>query len=72
MLKQLSIRVLKFFLAGHGMSGRMGKYFLLAVLVGVLTGFVTVGFYWMIGLAKTLVETGCAHAFVSTLSTPQP
>ena len=71
MLKQLSIRLLRFFLAGHGMTGRMGKYFFLAVLVGVLAGLVTVGFYWMIGLAKSLVETGCGHEFLSTLSTPQ-
>ena len=70
MLEQLSIRVFKFFFAGHGMSGRTGKYFFLATLVGALAGFVTVGFYWMIGLAKALVENGCGHAFLSTLTTP--
>ena len=68
MLKQLSINVFKFFLAGHGMSGRTGKYFFLAALVGILVGCVTVAFYGMIHLAKEYVMEGLGHhEFMSTL-----
>ena len=39
----------KFFLAGKGLSFRTGKYFGQALLVGIIAGFVVVGFRMMIG-----------------------
>ncbi len=38
----------KFFLGGDGMSFRTGRYFLESILVGLLSGFVVVGFHYMI------------------------
>lgn len=55
MPRRIPVSAFKFFLAGHGMSGVTGKYFSLAALVGVLVGFVTVAFYWMIHLADVCV-----------------
>jgi len=67
-LRRLSRGSFKFFLSGHGMSVKTGKYVALAALVGVLVGFVTVAFYWMIRLAKVYVMEGLArHSFQSTL-----
>ena len=40
----------KFLLAGKGLSFRTGKFFGQALLVGVLAGFVVVGFRFLIGL----------------------
>ena len=42
--------VRKFFLAGRGLSFRTGKYFSQALLVGILAGFVVVGFRYLINL----------------------
>lgn len=68
MFKRLSIAVFKFFLAGHGMSGQTRRYFLLAALVGVLVGFVTVAFNWMIRFAQVYVMEGLGrHRSFSTL-----
>lgn len=67
-LRQLSRSSFKFFLSGHGMSVKTGKYVALAALVGVLVGFVTVAFYWMIRLAKVYVMEGIGHhSFLSAL-----
>lgn len=55
MPRRIPVSAFRFFLAGHGMSGVTGKYFSLAALVGVLVGFVTVAFYWMIHLADVYV-----------------
>ncbi len=48
MLHDLSISSWKFFRAGKGLSFRTGQYFGEAALIGVLTGFVVVGFRYMI------------------------
>ena len=61
MLKELSKGSFKFFLSGHGMSVKTGKYVALAALVGTLVGFVTVAFYWMIHLAKVYVMEDIGH-----------
>ena len=61
MLKQISRGSFKLFLSGHGMSVKTGKYVTLAALVGVLVGFVTVAFYWMIHLAKVYVMEDLGH-----------
>ena len=68
MLKEISRGSFKLFLSGHGMSVKTGKYVTLAALVGVLVGFVTVAFYWMIHWAKVYVmeELG-HHDFMSML-----
>ena len=68
MLHRLTIGTFRFFLAGHGMSVRTGKYVFLAALVGALVGFVTIAFYWMIRLARVWVMEGIGrHTFMSTL-----
>ncbi|MCR5414908.1 MAG: chloride channel protein [Kiritimatiellae bacterium] len=46
--RRLSKSSWKFFWAGDGMSFRTGRYFGESMLVGVLAGFVVVGFEWMI------------------------
>ena len=61
MLKEISRGSFKFFLSGHGMSVKTGKYVALAALVGTLVGFVTVAFYWMIHLAKVYVMEDLGH-----------
>ena len=68
MLKEISKGSFKLFLSGNGMSVKTGKYVTLAALVGVLVGFVTVAFYWMIHWAKVYVmeELG-HHDFMSML-----
>ena len=61
MLKEISRGSFKLFLSGHGMSVKTGKYVSLAALVGVLVGFVTVAFYWMIHWAKVYVMEDLGH-----------
>ncbi len=46
--KRISKTSWKFFLAGDGMSFRTGRYFLESILVGLLAGFVVVGFHYLI------------------------
>lgn len=48
--KQLSMKSWKFFLAGDGISVRTGRFFMEAILVGLMVGFVVVGFRYMIEL----------------------
>jgi CIC family chloride channel protein len=55
MIKELSKGSFKFFLSGHGMSVKTGKYVMLAVLVGGLVGLVTVAFEWMIAASERFV-----------------
>ena len=50
--RRLSVLSRKFFLAGRGLSFRTGKYFGQALLVGILAGFVVVGFRLMIGWGR--------------------
>ena len=61
MLKEISRGSFKFFLSGHGMSVKTGKYVTLAALAGTLVGFVTVAFYWMIHWAKVYVMEDLGH-----------
>ena len=56
-------------MAGDGMSVRMGRYFGESLLVGLLTGFVVVGFRYMIAFGKTWIMEGLGHhRFLSRLS----
>ena len=59
----------KFFLAGRGLSVRTGKYFGESFAVGVATGFVVVGFRYLIDLGKAWLTEGlCHHHTLSRLS----
>lgn len=51
----------KFFLAGKGLSFRTGKYFGEAMMIGVLTGFVVVGFRYMINFGRQFLMEGLGH-----------
>ena len=59
--KQLSKKSWKFFMAGDGISVRMGRYFGESLLVGLLTGFVVVGFRYMIGWGYAWITEGIGH-----------
>ena len=48
-------------MAGDGMSVRMGRYFGESLLVGLLTGFVVVGFRYMIGWGYAWITEGIGH-----------
>ncbi len=61
MLRYLSIIGFRFFLSGKGLSVRTGKYFGEAILVGVLTGFVVVGFRKLIELGNRFLLEGVGH-----------
>ena len=50
----MRIAILKFLSAGRGLSFRTGKYFGEALLVGLFTGFVVVGFRYLIELGDEL------------------
>ena len=50
MLRRLSITSFRFFLAGKGLSFRTGKFFVQALLVGVLSGLVVSAFHALIVL----------------------
>lgn len=67
-MRALNLGAFKFFLSGHGMSVRTGKYAGLAAVTGALTGVVTVGFYWLIKWAQENVMEGVGrHKLISTL-----
>ena len=69
MFRRLSITSWKFFRAGPGLSFRTGRYFGEAILVGVITGFVVVGFRFMIELGRVwLLERLGHHQFLSKLT----
>ena len=51
----------KFLFAGKGLSFRTGKFFGEAILVGVFTGFVVVGFRFLIDFGTTLLLTRVGH-----------
>ncbi len=60
--KKISISSWKFFLAGGGMSFRTGRYLVESILVGLLAGFVVVGFHYMILLGDAWIfRRACAH-----------
>ena len=56
MFRRLSISSFRFFLAGKGLSFQTGKHFGLALLVGLLAGFVVVAF-------RFLIDLGCVWIF---------
>lgn len=58
MLRKLSLFGWKFFRSGKGLTFRTGKYFGESMLVGVLTGFVVVGFHYMIVFGTSLLMGG--------------
>ena len=66
-LRDLSLSIRKFFLAGKGLSFRTGKYFGQALLVGVFAGFVVVGFRYLIEFGYKWIFCGagqcCRWAF---------
>ena len=69
MFRRFSITSLKFFRAGPGLSFRTGKYFVEAMLVGLVTGFVVVGFRYMIEFGRVwLLERLGHHLFLSKLT----
>jgi CIC family chloride channel protein len=61
MVKRLARTGVRFFLAGKGLSFRTGKYFGEAMLVGVVTGFVVVGFRRLIDWGTDLLMSGVGH-----------
>ena len=67
--RDISLSLRRFFLAGKGLSFRTGKYFGESMLVGVATGFVVVGFRYMISLGSEWITEGVGHhAELSTLA----
>ena len=54
-LPRLTSFLQKFFLAGKGLSFTTGKYFGQAVLVGVFSGFVVVGFRYLIDFGGSVI-----------------
>lgn len=68
MFGEVAKSIRKLLLGGKGFSFRTGKYFGESILVGVATGFVVVGFRYMIGFGKTWIMEGLGHhQFMSTL-----
>ena len=53
--------LIRYFLAGQGISFRTGKYFGQAVLVGIFAGFVVVGFRYLIDLGFEWIFNSAEH-----------
>ncbi|MBO7166620.1 MAG: chloride channel protein [Kiritimatiellae bacterium] len=53
MFRRLSINSFKLFLAGNGVTAQAGREFILFALVGVVVGFCTLAFNWMITLGHS-------------------
>ena len=51
----------RFWLAGKGMSAETGRVFALSALVGAFTGFVTVGFYFIIEVCRHYLSVTLGH-----------
>ena len=69
LLRHIVRPVRKFFLAGKGLSFRTGRYFVESMLVGLVTGFVVVGFRYLIRLGGEWITEGIGHhAALSTLA----
>ena len=61
--------LIRYFLAGKGISFRTGKYFGESMIVGAATGIVVVGFRFLIDLGKGFLMDGIGHhAELSRLS----
>ena len=68
MLKRLTISGWRFFAAGKGLSFRTGKFFGESMLVGLVTGFVVVGFRFLIDFGRTVIMEGIgAHRSLSQM-----
>jgi CIC family chloride channel protein len=69
MFRRLAKSGWRFLLAGQGLSVRTGKYFGESFLVGLVTGFVVVGFRYMMGFGRELLLEGLGrHHFLSKLT----
>lgn len=69
MLGRLAKSSFKFFAAGQGLSVRTGKYFSESMIVGLVTGFVVVGFRYMLDFGRELILEGFGHhQFLSKLT----
>lgn len=69
MLGRFARSSFKFFAAGQGLSFRTGKYFSESILVGLVTGFVVVGFRYMLEYGRELILEGLGHhQFLSKLT----
>ena len=51
----------RFWFAGKGMSAETGRVFALSALVGAFTGFVTVGFYFVIEASRHFLSESLGH-----------
>lgn len=68
-LRKASLSGLKFLLAGKGLSFRTGKFFGESFLVGLIVGFVVVGFRYMISFGGEWILEGLGHhQFLSRLT----
>lgn len=68
MFRRLSISGFRFFFAGRGLSFRTGRYFAEALVVGAVTGFVVVGFRYLINFGHRLLMDGLGgHEQLSSL-----
>ena len=69
MVRSLQTLTRKFFLGGKGLSLRTGRYFGEAILVGFVTGFVVVGFRYLINFGTAWILEGVGrHHSMSRLS----
>jgi CIC family chloride channel protein len=69
MFGRLAKSIWKFLLAGPGISFRTGKYFGESILVGLFTGFVVVGFRYMLEYGREWILEGLGHhQFLSKLT----
>lgn len=69
MFGRIEKAIWKFLLCGPGISFRMGKYFGESLLVGLITGFVVVGFRYMLEYGREFILEGLGgHKFLSKLT----
>ena len=61
MFRESLISVWRFFFCGRGLSFRTGKYFGEAIVVGIVTGFVVVGFRYLIDLGRIFLMEELGH-----------
>ena len=60
-MRKLPLRAWKLLVAGKGLSFRTGRYFGESMLVGLATGFVVVGFRYMIECGREWITEGVGH-----------
>lgn len=61
MFRKLTIGMWRFWFAGKGMSVETGRIFALSAIVGAFTGFVTVGFYFIIEVCRHYLSVSLGH-----------